>query len=241
MSEHRQRALRSLSLLPAVALAMTFAFAATAGSAHAQTSAGGTTVAPLVRLEPDQTPAPKSVAVPIQRARLALKNTADRIAERRYDRAAKAVVAVRKYLRAADRAGTKQIGAPPTDPESDELPGPPSVIAVLGLEHRIVVRATKLLDGLMPKIGLGTMLSGATKRRLVMIDKIVSLDPEGAGGDYADGMTDTLPIYTAEIQTLNTALRDSRLTDTSRRALTKTLARAKQANAKLNAAYGGGE
>lgn len=74
-----------------------------------------------------------------------------------------------------------------------------------------------------------------------MLGKVLSLDPEGAGGDFADGMTDTLPIYSAEVTAVSNMLRTSRLTASPRKALTKNLVRVKEANQMMNAAYGGGE
>jgi hypothetical protein len=170
-----------------------------------------------------------------------LGHVIDHVTARRYTKAAKALLAVQKHLAAAQKAGMKQIGAPPPDPESDESPGPPSVIAVLALDHRIVVRVAGLFDGMTEKVGLGTTLSAATRLRLVMLGKVLSLDPEGAGGDFADGMTDTLPIYSAEVTAVSNMLRTSRLTASSRKALTKNLVRVKEANQMMNAAYGGGE
>jgi hypothetical protein len=197
--------------------------------------------APVMAAGGDTTPLPLSVAGPVYRARRALGNVVDHLAAGRYPNAAKALLAVQKNLAAAHKAGTAQIGAAPADPESDQLPGPPSVVAVLGLDHRVAVRTARLLDGMTVKVGLGTTLSAATKLRLVMLSKVLSLDPEGAGGDYTDDLTDTLPIYAAEVLAVSDVLRTGRLTASSRRGLTNNLVRIKQATAEMNAAYGGGE
>jgi hypothetical protein len=135
----------------------------------------------------------------------------------------------------------KQIGAPPADPESDVSPGPVAVIAVLDMEHAVVVRAAGMLDGLTRNVGVGKTLTAAMSARMRMLNRITSLDPEGAGGDYEDDMADTLETYTGEVTYLTALLNDGRLTADSRGALQRALLRSKQTLAKVDAAYGGGE
>ena len=111
------------------------------------------------------------------------------------------------------------IGAPPTDPESDDLPGPPAVIAVLGLEHRIGMGVVDLFDGMKrPGVvrALRVTLGTTHHRRNVMLDRVIALPAEGARDDYADGMADTLGIYNQEVQKVTTALRTYRLSPSGR-------------------------
>ena len=47
------------------------------------------------------------------------------------------------------------IGKPPTDPESDDLPGPPAVLAASGLDNRVVTRVVPLFNGMSTSAGAG--------------------------------------------------------------------------------------
>jgi hypothetical protein len=213
-----------------VVLVLAVAIVASPPAAHA--GGGG---------EEDGTPVPRSVAVPVQRAGRSLLYAGIFVSQHRFGRASLSLYHLRVYLRTAHLAGMAEIGAPPTDPEGDTSPGPVSVIAVFGLEHRIVVRASAMFDGLRARIGLASTLFQALGRRNVMLAKITSLDPEGAGGDFSDGMADTLPIYTAEVIRLKSLLATGHLTPRARLTLTEVLARSKATRAAVNAAYGGGE
>ena len=74
-----------------------------------------------------------------------------------------------------------------------------------------------------------------------MLDAVIALDPEGAGADYADGMADTLDGYIDEIENLSEALRVDRLSRAGRAGLSNALVRSQATQAKVNAAFGGGE
>jgi hypothetical protein len=220
------------SVLLVLALGLTMLLAWPAGVAQAGGAAGD---------GGDTDPPPKSVQVPIRRAGVVLARAEANLKTHRPAAAAGALGLVRRYVARAHRAGLKQISAPPSDPESDVTPGPVSVVAVLDMEHAVVVRTARMLDGLTVGIGVGKTLTAAMSGRMRMLNRITSLDPEGAGGDYDDDMADTLEIYTAEVTYLTAVLANGRLTAGSRNALQTALLRSKQTLAKVEAAWGGGE
>jgi hypothetical protein len=194
--------------------------------------------------EEDATPVPSSVARPISRARAALHAAARQIANRRFALALDSLTSLQHYLRRAHRAGEAQIGAPPTDPEEDTPPGPVSVLAVLDLEHRVTMRGVALFDGLRRNAvvrSLRETLWYDHHYRDAMLDAVIALPPEGAGSDYADGMADTVPSYVTEVKRVKTALAQYRLTDSARAGLNRALRRIRATQAKVNAAFGGGE
>ena len=151
---------------------------------------------------------------------------------------------VRRQGTQAQLVATALIGAPPTDPESDDLPGPPAVLAVLGLEHRIGMQVVDRFNG-MKRFwvvrALRRTLGTTHYRRDIMLDKVIRLPAEGGLDDYADGMADTLGIYTQEVQKVTTALRTYRLSPSGRVGLRRALVRVQATNAKVNRAFGGGE
>lgn len=187
---------------------------------------------------------PGSVATPIKRAKAALTKTETRIAEHRYGRALDSLKALRRNVRAANNAATNQIGLPPTDPESDDPPGPPSVFAVLKLDHRVTMHLVPLYDGLGRLdvvTSLNGTLEGAHGRRDSMLDAVIALPAEGDRADYDDGMADLLGMYPAEETLISGALEEAQLVDSARTGLSAALARVKATDEKVNAVWGGGE
>jgi hypothetical protein len=151
---------------------------------------------------------------------------------------------LRTYVRREHTAAMALIGKPPTDPESDDLPGPPAVTVALALENRVTRALVPLLNGRRRADAVAALnytLYVAHTVRQQMLTKVTGLDPEGDGGDYADGLSDTLPMYAAEVTLITNALRTYRLTTAGRLALKRALTRSRRANATMNAAYGGGE
>ena len=187
---------------------------------------------------------PGTVSAPIRDARAALARAERRLAEHRYRRALTALSTLRWKAGKAHQAAVNQIGKPPADPESDDPPGPPSVLAVLSLEHRIGVRVPVLFNGMQrTKVvqALRYTLWITHTRRDQMLDKVIALDPEGAGGDYADGMADILPAFDNEVNRLQKGLDTYTLTDSGRVGLTAALERATATRDVVQEAFGGGE
>ncbi len=230
-------------VLCGAAVALTALVLASAGPASAaalgQPQRGQVTLVP--HAEADATPLPTSVATPIKKARIALANAIYYRLHRKFAYAAAALANVTRYVGNAHVAGMAQIGAPPVDPESDDPPGPPSVLAVLALEQAVVMRGAPLYEGLQTAIGLATTLSTAQNLRTTMLTAVTSLDPEGDGADYSDGMADTVPSYTKEVNAVLAVLNTTSLRKANRTTLTLVLARSRQTRTLVTAAFGGGE
>ncbi len=223
-----------------VALSMTVVPASTAG-------AGGQAVGGSVSIGAQEelaVVAATSVSTPIQRASAALQRAVTQIRAHRYGQARASLETVRIKGRRAQEIATGLIGAPPTDPESDDVPGPPAVLAVLRLEHRIGMQVVDLFNGQKGSRivrALRTTLWATHGRRTIMLDKVIRLPAEGARADYADGMADTLAIYKQEVTSVTTALKTYRLSPSGRTGLRRALVRVRATNVKVNRAFGGGE
>jgi hypothetical protein len=187
---------------------------------------------------------PGSVTNPIQRARAALAKTEDRLAHHRYARALDSLRVLRRNVVKANKAATEQIGLPPTDPESDDPPGPPSVFAALKLDHRVTMRLVPRFDA-FSRIdvvsSLNSTLTRTHSRRDSMLDAVIALPAEGARGDYDDGMSDTLGMYPGEEKLISSALQNDALIDSAHAGLPNALARVQATDAKVNVVWGGGE
>jgi hypothetical protein len=187
---------------------------------------------------------PGSLATPIQRANAALAKTEDHLAHHRYAKALDSLLVLRRKVARANKAAMGQIGLPPTDPESDDPPGPPSVFAVLRLDRQVMMRLVPLNDALVrPEVvaALDATLRRTSVRRDAMLDSVIALPAEGDRGDYDDGMADMLGMYTAEGDLISGALATAELVDSARSGLTDALARVRATDAKVNAVWGGGE
>jgi hypothetical protein len=198
--------------------------------------------APLSQSSP--APPSQSVSIPIEQARTALNSTERRIANHRYEKALESLKVLRQNVVRANRAATGQIGLPPSDPESDEPPGPSSVFAVLRLDHLVTMRLVPPFDGLTNADVVGSLryaLSRTQASRDAMLDAVIALPQEGARADYDDGMSDTLGAYPAEENLITTALLAYELTPGARTGLTNVLAQVQATEAKVDAVWGGGE
>jgi uncharacterized protein len=187
---------------------------------------------------------PQSVSIPIERARTASNRAETRIANHRQEKALESLKALRHNVVRANRAATDQIGLPPSDPESEEPPGPDSVFAVLRLDHLITMRLVPLFDGVTNADVVGSLRSTLSRThgsRDAMLDAVIALPPEGARADYDDGISDTLGMYPAEENLITTALLAFGLTDAARAGLTNALARVQATDTKVDAVWGGGE
>lgn len=147
--------------------------------------------------------------------------------------------------RRATLAGLVQIDAVPTDPEAETTSGPDSVVAVLNLDQSNIIRLSGLFDNVLHRShvvsSLNQTMAVVHNRRLQVLDKVIGLDPEGAGADYADGMADTVDAYTDEVAVLTEALKYDRLSKAARPGLQLARTRSINTQAKVVAAFGGGE
>jgi hypothetical protein len=155
-----------------------------------------------------------------------------------------ALTTVRSHTRHANTGAKALIGAPPTDPESDDVPGPPAVTAALKLDAAIVSAVVPLYGGSRAGTLAGAFnstLRRAQASRMPMLQQVAGLPPEGAGADYADGMADMLPLFNKEVKVLTTGLQGAPATGKVHAGLTNALARATQAQKIVKKAWGGGE
>lgn len=187
---------------------------------------------------------PTSVATPINQARAALTKAEGQLADKRYGKALDSLSVLRRKVVKANNAAKEQIGLPPTDPESDDPPGPPSVFAVLKLDHRVTMHLGPLYDSLGRTdvvSFLNSTLARTHGRRDSMLDAVIALPAEGARGDYDDGMSDTLGMYPSEEKLISGELQNADLIDEARTGLTNALARVQATDDKVNVVWGGGE
>jgi hypothetical protein len=89
--------------------------------------------------------------------------------------------------------------------------------------------------------GLSSALFAAMNTRDKLVAAVIALDPEGAGADFADGMADTVAGYDDEVANLTEALAVDTLSAGGKKVLTAALNQSKATQAKITAAFGGGE
>ena len=189
-------------------------------------------------------PAASSYTTHITQANTAVDRAVRKIHSHQYSGARRDLAIARGHIKNANAGALALIGKPPTDPESDDLPGPPAVLAALRLDNRVVTRVVPLFNGMNRPLVLDALRStiGVTQNvRTTVLNKVTALPAEGDGDDYADGMADTLPMYSHEVAVIAGGLKTFRLAPSGKVGLTAALRRARDAEAKMNAAYGGGE
>ncbi|QBR93276.1 hypothetical protein EXE57_14150 [Nocardioides euryhalodurans] len=180
----------------------------------------------------------------IRAADAALAKASAQVRARQYRRAVRSLASAARHTGSANTAAQALIGAPPTDPESDDPPGPPAVLAATKLDYRVSTGAVALLDDLRrPTVvrALRRTVRVAQVRRDEMLDEVIALPEEGDGADYADGLADTLGQYQREVDSLAAALDSFTLSPGARIGVTNALSRARATNAKMVEAFGGGE
>jgi hypothetical protein len=157
--------------------------------------------------------------------------------------AVSALVGVRRHVLKANVAATQLVGAPPTDPESDDPPGPPAVIGVLKVDSRVSVGVASWFakSNATLETPLDKALRTAQVRRATMMNKVIALPAEGKRSDYDDTMADTLSIFANEVKAIQTALSSPGLSSAAKTDLTSALARARSIKAKVDKVWGGGE
>jgi hypothetical protein len=202
--------------------------------------AGG--VVAVAGVAPAADGATPSVTAPINRAKGALSLAKTQLSKRQYAKAIDSLRLVRVNSASAHQAALALIGKPPTDPESDEPPGPAAVLAVLSLAHLISVEVVKMFAGMKshPRVvdALLATLLYPQRRRDTMIAKIIALPAEGAGADYADDLSDTVPTYAQEIAVTKAALTTYQLSAAGRTGLRQELARVTATRNVMTRAFG---
>ncbi len=190
------------------------------------------------------TAATQTAPTPITRANASLTEAKAQLAARHPRLAMAALADLRVYVGRAHRHAMSTIGKPPADPESDDPPGPPAVLAVVKLEHRVQLGLVPSFDGRTRTDvvdALRATLRATQHRRDVILDRIIALPAEGSGGDYVDSMADTLTQYSQESTLFSSALTTYALSEGGRVGLTNGLTRVLATQARAEAAWGGGE
>jgi hypothetical protein len=136
--------------------------------------------------------------------------------------------------------------ADPTAPEDQEeaaVTPADTVVAVLTLEQEVITGLSGLLNGSTGSLvgSIGTTMTAVQTARDNLIARVVGLDPEGAGADYADAMADSVAGYDDEVANITDALADDVLSAGGKTILTSALAKSKATQAKIQTAFGGGE
>jgi hypothetical protein len=195
--------------------------------------------------EDDTVVLPGRVAGALRRTQRSLDNAEEHVDEGEYPQAVKSLRAVRRNMYRADKAARRQMNAVPADPEAEDAvtTGPDSVIAVLAMDGTVVQSVSGLFDTNSKGVvdGLTHALYRTMDARDRLLDAVIALDPEGAGADYSDGMADTVDGYSDEVATLTEALADDQLSAGGRRVLRPALTQSQATQAKVTAAFGGGE
>ena len=231
-----------LALTLGLGLGIGPATAAQSDRAPASGTASGTTPVAVAALTSTAAAAP-GYKIEIQAADASLAAAVANLRAGRYVKAMAKLTGVRRHTENANIAAQVLVGRPPADPESDDPPGPPAVIAVTRLDNRITKGAVALFNrrtNLNRVLSLRRTVGVAQQRRDLVLNKVIAL-PAGKADDYADSMSDTLGIYSTEVKYITNALATFTLSSSGRTGLTNALARARATNAKVNRVWGGGE
>jgi hypothetical protein len=176
-------------------------------------------------------------------AKTALAKAEIRIAHGHYKKAKKQLRRMKRKTQIANTAARALVGKPPTDPESDDPPGPTAVLKVAGLDHKITQAVVPLFSdphGRRVTSPLANGLLQADACREMMLEAVIDLKP-GKRDDYVDGLSDTLPAYPKELTAISVELHDSDVTPTGHDALIRVQAIVTETNAAMQRVFGGGE
>jgi hypothetical protein len=179
----------------------------------------------------------------VTKATAALTKALNNLQNHQYVKAANHLSIVGHQTRIANTAATALIGRPPTDPESDELPGVAAVQRVTGLDHKVASQLLPTLHGLDPADTVrqvGSRLDTAVACRHAMLEKVIALKA-GAREDYADGLADTLPSYDQELTAMATTLGGTGLTDAARTYVQNAQQVVTTTRTDMQRVFGGGE
>jgi len=179
----------------------------------------------------------------VTRAKTALGKALTNVGRQHFNAAAGNLDVLKHETRVAHTAATGLIGKPPTDPESDELPGVAAVQGVAALEHSIAVKVVPGLKNVHHAAtvrALGNELDLAVACRDVMLAKVIALKP-AARDDYTDGLADTLPGYDQELKAMTAALAGTGYTGPARTRIDTARTTVTATRADMQRVFGGGE
>ncbi len=179
----------------------------------------------------------------ITRANAAMTKALGNIRTGHYVWATRHLRVVKHQALTANTAATGLIGKPPTDPESDDVPGVAAVLGAGALDHKITMTLVPLLGDQKGKhvtAPLGTALNKVAVCRDAMLSKVIALRP-AARDDYVDGLSDTVPGYHQELTALTAALAGTGPTATGRAVLQRVQGVVSATTAEMDRVFGGGE
>ena len=235
---------RKFSLFIPLAIVLGLLVASSGSASPAPVSASASQADP----EEEASALPSRVANAITRAQLSLDATSVAIDSGDAVKATASLKGLRLDVFRVDRTARAQLNAapPPADEDADTegaTTGPDSVVAALTFEQTMITSVAGLFDTQKGAAldGLTSALFAAMNSRDKLVVNIVGLDPEGAGADFADVMADTVAGYDDEVANLTEALAVDTLSAGGRKVLTAALNQSKATQAKIAAAFGGGE
>ncbi len=174
--------------------------------------------------------APTPFAMAMRAARTALTTAVVYLTNRQNNFATTALADLRVKLAQAHQLGMAHMG-------------PLKVVEIFRLEHQIAMKLFPFFNGMTNGTvvtALQTTLSTTFANRTAMLTKVIAVPPEGPL-DYGDALTDTLPIYTAEVEAYEAALAGFQLTAQARTALGHDLELVLATRQQFTRAFGGGE
>jgi hypothetical protein len=177
-----------------------------------------------------------------KKANLALAGAVTSLQNQDYDTTVTKLRNLKRQARIATTGAAGEIGKPPTDPESDDPPGPTAVLKVARLEHQVTLKLVPLFDQLRGQaVGpLGSTLNVSAACRDALLGAVLAQRP-AALDDYADGLSDTLPDYKKELTAFSTVLGSGVLVDQARTALSTAQQTVTATSDAMEKAFGGGE
>ena len=179
----------------------------------------------------------------VTNADAALSKALTNLRHGRYAKAAGHLRVMKNQARTANTAATSLIGKPPTDPESDELPGVAAVLRVNGFDHRVTMTLLPLFSS--PR---GTPRGPGPRSRVDQGRRVSRRHAEdrdraapAARDDYVDGLSDGVGAYAQELDAMASALAGTGLTAAGRGAVDHARQIVAATNAEMQPVFGGGE
>ena len=151
----------------------------------------------------------------------------------------------RQYPQATTALSTLRVRLGTAHQSAMTLMGPGRTLTIFNLEHQIAMKLLPFFHAQTRSSvvnALQTTLTTTFADRTALLTKVAALpQDEGVGGDYDDGESDTLPIYTAEVTAYTRALSQYQLSAQGRTAVTKDLATVRATRTQFTQRFGGGE
>ena len=181
----------------------------------------------------------------ITQADSAIARAIRKVHAHQYSRARTALATARGHIKQANTGAMALIGKPPTDPESDDLPGPPAVLAGLELDNRVVTQGRAAVQRHGPTRGARRAPIDGRRHpeppRHGPEPRSSHCPPRETATTTRTAWPTRCPCTAARWPSSPVPSQTFRLSPSGKDGLTAALRRARDAEAKMNAAYGGGE